>query len=189
MAVSKRLRYEILRRDDHACRYCGAKAPDVPLTVDHVVPTALGGSDEPSNLVAACGACNSGKTSSSPDAPLVATVNDDAIRWARAMQAAAAISTARVLERNAYVQSFDEAWNEWTVAGEPAERDGGWRTTIGRFHDIGLPLSLLLDTLDDVMPRKVPTYRIWRYFCGAAWNVVRQQQEMAAALIERESTL
>ncbi|MEU5976310.1 hypothetical protein [Streptomyces sp. NPDC047315] len=24
MAVSKRLRYEILRRDNHACRYCGA---------------------------------------------------------------------------------------------------------------------------------------------------------------------
>lgn len=23
MAISKRLRYEILRRDNHACRYCG----------------------------------------------------------------------------------------------------------------------------------------------------------------------
>lgn len=33
MAVSKRLRYEILRRDDHACRYCGDRAPDVKLTV------------------------------------------------------------------------------------------------------------------------------------------------------------
>ncbi|AWN05089.1 HNH endonuclease [Gordonia phage Easley] len=40
MAVSKRLRYEILRRDNHTCRYCGATAPDVPLTVDHVVPVS-----------------------------------------------------------------------------------------------------------------------------------------------------
>ena len=30
MAVSKRLRYEILRRDNHTCRYCGASAPDAP---------------------------------------------------------------------------------------------------------------------------------------------------------------
>jgi len=31
MAVSKRLRFEILRRDDHACRYCGATAPEAKL--------------------------------------------------------------------------------------------------------------------------------------------------------------
>jgi hypothetical protein len=63
MAVSKRLRYEILRRDNHTCRYCGASAPDVPLRVDHVTPVALGGSDKPDNLVASCEACNSGKSS------------------------------------------------------------------------------------------------------------------------------
>lgn len=40
MAVSKRLRYEILRRGNHTCRYCGASAPDVPLRVDHVTLTA-----------------------------------------------------------------------------------------------------------------------------------------------------
>lgn len=34
MAVSKRTRYEVLRRDNHACRYCGASAPEVKLTVD-----------------------------------------------------------------------------------------------------------------------------------------------------------
>ena len=38
MAVSKRTRYEVLRRDNHACRYCGASAPDAKLTVDHVLP-------------------------------------------------------------------------------------------------------------------------------------------------------
>lgn len=36
MAVSKRLRYEILRRDNHTCRYCGGAAPDVVLTEDAI---------------------------------------------------------------------------------------------------------------------------------------------------------
>lgn len=63
MAVSKRLRYEILRRDKFACRYCGAKAPDAPLRVDHVTPVALGGTDDPTNLVTSCEPCNAGKTS------------------------------------------------------------------------------------------------------------------------------
>lgn len=63
MAVSKRLRYEILRRDSHTCRYCGASAPDAPLRVDHVTPVALGGTDHPSNLATSCEPCNSGKSS------------------------------------------------------------------------------------------------------------------------------
>lgn len=74
MAASKRLRYEVLRRDNHTCQYCGRSAPDVELHVDHVIPVALGGRDEPSNLKAACRDCNSGKGSMPPDYPTVPSV-------------------------------------------------------------------------------------------------------------------
>ncbi|MFF0055622.1 HNH endonuclease [Streptomyces microflavus] len=77
MAVSKRLRYEILRRDRFTCRYCGASAPDAPMRVDHVTPVALGGTDHPSNLVAACEPCNSGKTSTIEG--FVDAVQDDSV--------------------------------------------------------------------------------------------------------------
>ena len=99
MAVSKRLRFEVLRRDNHACRYCGGSAPDVTLTVDHVVPVALGGSDDPSNLVAACRDCNSGKSSVPPDAVLVSDVSQDALRWARAMEQVTVIRQSERAER------------------------------------------------------------------------------------------
>lgn len=80
MAVSKRLRYEVLRRDNHACRYCGATAPTVKLNADHVIPQSLGGADKPENLVTACTDCNAGKTSSMPNAARVADVDQDAFR-------------------------------------------------------------------------------------------------------------
>lgn len=86
MAVSKRLRYEILRRDNHACRYCGAAAPTVKLNVDHVIPTSLGGSDKPDNLVTSCADCNSGKTSSMPNAMPVADVDQATFRRAAELQ-------------------------------------------------------------------------------------------------------
>lgn len=63
MAVSKRLRFEILRRDNFSCQYCGSSAPSVQLSVDHIVAVSLGGSDKPSNLVACCVQCNFGKSS------------------------------------------------------------------------------------------------------------------------------
>ena len=56
-------RFEVLSRDNFTCQYCGARAPNVQLVVDHVIPVAHGGTNEPANLVAACFACNAGKGS------------------------------------------------------------------------------------------------------------------------------
>lgn len=50
----KRLRLAVLERDAHTCKWCGKHAD----TVDHVVPVAEGGSDDMSNLAAACAPCN-----------------------------------------------------------------------------------------------------------------------------------
>src|SRR5690554_3945800 len=84
MAVSKRTRFEVLRRDSFRCQYCGLNAPETGegLTIDHVVPVSLGGSDKPENLVAACKDCNAGKSSIQPDSPLVAQVAQSAVDWA-----------------------------------------------------------------------------------------------------------
>jgi len=60
--IPKKLRFEILKRDDFTCRYCGQSAPDVVLHADHIKPVAKGGTNDPSNLVAACSACNGGKS-------------------------------------------------------------------------------------------------------------------------------
>ncbi len=58
-------RFRILNRDGFKCRYCGQSAPDIVLQVDHVEPFCRGGSDDDDNLVAACEACNIGKSDDS----------------------------------------------------------------------------------------------------------------------------
>lgn len=55
------LRYEVLMRDNFTCQYCGQYAPNVRLEVNHIVPVVEGGTDDPSNLVTSCYACNRGK--------------------------------------------------------------------------------------------------------------------------------
>lgn len=54
-------RWSVLRRDGFTCQYCGQKAPNVILHVDHVNPKSNGGEYSMENLVTACGACNVGK--------------------------------------------------------------------------------------------------------------------------------
>jgi len=60
--LPKRIRFEIFKRDSFACQYCGKRAPDVTLEVDHVVPVSRGGTNEILNLITACVDCNSGKS-------------------------------------------------------------------------------------------------------------------------------
>lgn len=61
MSLGKKQRFDILKRDDFTCQYCGKKTPEVILEVDHVIPKSKNGSDDPENLVTSCFDCNRGK--------------------------------------------------------------------------------------------------------------------------------
>lgn len=60
-AISKKIRFEVFKRDKFTCQYCGRKAPDVVLNVDHITPVAEGGTNDMLNLITACFSCNNGK--------------------------------------------------------------------------------------------------------------------------------
>lgn len=59
--LSKNLRFEVFKRDYFTCQYCGRKAPEVVLHVDHITPIADGGTNDIMNLVTSCQDCNLGK--------------------------------------------------------------------------------------------------------------------------------
>lgn len=61
MAIGKKLRFEVFKRDSFTCQYCGRKSPDVVLHVDHIEPVSLGGTDDLINLITSCVDCNLGK--------------------------------------------------------------------------------------------------------------------------------
>ena len=48
------------------CHYCGCSVPPKDLTMDHLVPLALGGRSTKNNLVPSCKDCNNTKKSMMP---------------------------------------------------------------------------------------------------------------------------
>ncbi len=60
-SVSRR---EVLKRDGHACQYCGSKRK---LTLDHVLPQSRGGRHTWNNVVTACEPCNQSKAARTPE--------------------------------------------------------------------------------------------------------------------------
>lgn len=59
--ITKKIRFEVFKRDKFKCVYCGASAPNVVLHIDHIEPVSKGGDNNILNLVTCCFDCNSGK--------------------------------------------------------------------------------------------------------------------------------
>lgn len=61
-AISKKLRFEVFKRDSFTCQYCGRKSPDIILHIDHINPVSKGGENDILNLITSCVECNLGKS-------------------------------------------------------------------------------------------------------------------------------
>ena len=174
MSITGRTRYEVLRRDGFACYYChGTK----PLTVDHVIPLALGGTDDPSNLVASCAECNSGKSSTVPDGSLDEGVAEDARRMAEVITSAWGVVREAGDEWLEYRSDFASHW--------PYDFPEGWASTVHHWYEMGVPLAYLLEAADIASgQRRFGVSDRWRYFCGVVWNKTR---EVGAVVIEHST--
>ena len=60
-ALSKKVRFEVFKRDSFTCQYCGESAPSVVLHIDHINPIKHGGNNDILNLITSCKDCNNGK--------------------------------------------------------------------------------------------------------------------------------
>ena len=177
MTISKRLRYEILNRDGFACVYCGADAKQ--LHVDHVMPTALGGSDDPSNLVTSCQDCNLGKASSSPNAEQVAAVDARDIEWRKQVADALDSIAAEQHLENDLIDEVGKEWESWTWRDRGGnhrqfDRPPGWRNSVRLMLQRGFTPESLAACITIAMEAKPDDE--WSYFCGIVWRTLKRAQ-------------
>lgn len=169
-SLSVRVRFEILKRDGFRCRYCGATAMDSPIEIDHVVPVARGGTNDPENLVAACWACNSGKKDRPLDeSGLAAPIPPEAL-LAQAEQiesylaAQAAVMDARDRVHDHVLAMWKDVFGEAPPADFTAKVFG-----IIKRHQLPEIQDAMLSTR--VHMEWKPPLRKWRYFQGILKNV------------------
>ena len=184
MALSKRQRFGIFKRDRFTCQYCGRCPPAVVLEVDHVIPESAGGSSHASNLVASCFDCNRGKAHLPLDERPAAVVDEFARQ--RELQAQSkAFNKLLMDERKLRDKQVSELGIYWANQSRPPAEHGKWtvnepsRRSLYRFLE-GLTQAQIMDAMD-IAWRKMPPGstepRVFTYFCGVCWTTIRGKQE------------
>jgi hypothetical protein len=174
MAISKRTRFEVLRRDENTCQYCGQSAPDVVLHVDHVEPVSLGGSDKPDNLLTACQDCNLGKASIAPDSPLVESVGGKAAAYAFSMTTKMTELRASIEQGDEYLEEFRCTWDTFTCQGQPIPKPIDYESSLHRWFNMGVPIRLVEMAIKRAMVSATSSkpFPEFTYMCGVIWNQI-----------------
>ncbi len=171
-----------VRRDDHTCRHCGASAPEAKMTVDHVIPVALGGSNDPTNLVTACSDCNAGKSSSTANSQVVEDVDMKAAQWAKAMEI---VAHGRRVEREERLMTLDFLESHWQYSSETyQDLPLDWESSVFQFIAAGLDVEDLTELMSIALEMRTVTNK-WRYFCGCCWGRIRESQDQAQRIVSR----
>lgn len=175
-SISKKLRFDVFKRDGFKCVYCSATPSEtVLLEIDHVHPVAEGGANDMDNLVTACWDCNRGK-----GAGLLSSVP-------QSLEEKAAATLEREAQIRAYYEIL-EAKKErkdtelWTVAELFMERFRDQDIQRSRLSSIRMFLDRLdfyqvLEAMEIACDRKYSKGPAFSYFCGICWNKIKRGGE------------
>ena len=177
--LSKKARFEVFKRDQFACQYCGAHPPAAILHVDHIHPVAEGGSNDPDNLITACAACNGGKGAR----PLASVPDALTTRAAEIAEREEQLRGYQQLLRDRAERLEQECWEVAEVlqpgASDPHGRGFDRRDLISirRFIE-RLGVFLVKDAAELAYQRiQHSESRRFRYFCGVCWGRIRDQDD------------
>ena len=172
MSVSKKIRFEVFKRDGFSCAYCGKSPPKVTLECDHIEPKSKGGSDDINNLITACFDCNRGKRNIPLDkAPAKLQENYEILKEKETQLAEYHKFIQKVERRVAReIKKSDAAYTENNPEYELSKKFK--RGTVKKFLEY-LPVQDVVDAMHSACNRVSDSSGCIKYFCGICWNKIK----------------
>ncbi len=177
VSIGKRLRFDVFKRDEFACVYCGAHPPDALLEVDHVHPVADGGTNEIDNLVTACFGCNRGKAA----IPLSSVPQSMAEKAAETQERENQLLSYYKVLKAKKDRKDEELWGVADVFIDRFNDDGIMRVhlaSIRKFLD-RLNYFEVLEAMEIAVDKMWERDRAFRYFSGICWRKIKEKEEGA----------
>ena len=172
--ITKKIRFEVFKRDNFTCQYCGKNPPEVTLEIDHIEPVSKGGTNNINNLLTACFKCNRGKSNN-----LLNKIPNTLVRNLE-------ILTEQQEQYKQYKNLINEIETEYQNQIE----------NINIIYNSWFPKFVLLETFKNssvkLFLKKIPYNEIkdamnnacskinhyddsLKYFCGICWNIIKEK--------------
>jgi len=170
--ISKRIRFEVFKRDSFTCQYCGNKPPGIILELDHLKPVSKKGTDNINNLITSCFNCNRGK--SNIDLKLLPNSLKDNLEIIKEKEE-------QLKEYHKLIRKIENRLNkEIEIVSKRLQlyypkkefSDNFKITSIKRFL-YNLQVNEVLEALDIACGRMKNIEKAIPYFCGICWNKIK----------------
>lgn len=168
--LSKRVRFEVFKRDGFTCQYCGNHPPGVILHCDHIVAVANGGGDEMDNLVTSCLPCNLGKGARSLSV-VPQSLAEKAAEIAEREEQLRGYQAILTAKRERLERETWEVMGLMYPASDSVPRD---HFNSCRMFIEKLGYESVRDAAEIALASDAPMKRMFRYFCGVCWHRVRE---------------
>jgi HNH endonuclease len=170
--ISKKTRFEIFKRDDFTCQYCGGQPPKVILQIDHILAVSKGGKNNEDNLVTSCQPCNLGKMTT----PLSVIPQSLADKAVEAREREEQLLGYQQILQARFERIERESWqiikNLGLYENEGTKRDW-FRGTKVFVEKLGYYEVL---EASEIAMKKNPwsDYKRFAYFCGICWRKIKE---------------
>lgn len=175
-AISKKLRFEVFKRDSFRCRYCSRGVESSILEIDHILPVSKGGQNNDLNLITACFDCNRGKSKNELGCSALTIV--DHKQEVKKMKEQRLQMEAYVVfqkERSDFESQLSSlALKAFTEMKTYNYLPDGAQTSVSAFiKSIGFEETKLSADIAVSSFRERRNNNPWKYFCGTCWNKIK----------------
>ncbi len=174
--LSKKIRFDVFKRDLFCCQYCGNYPPTVVLEVDHIIPVSKKGTNDIDNLITSCFDCNRGKSDNELNVLPQKTVDKIAVLQEKELQFKEYHKLVRSIEKrlNGEVELVNNIFSSCFPEKEFSET---FKRSVKHFIK-----KLGLKNVSDAMERaagRVPdsSFGALTYLCGICWNMIKNNRK------------
>lgn len=173
-SISKKIRFEVFKRDSFQCQYCGQLPPKVVLEIDHVHPVSKGGDNNIDNLLTACFECNRGKSDGLISSVPLSVADKTELLIEKQEQIKAYEKLIKSIKRKTKKQ-IDEVEEAFQMSFPNQAFTETFRVSIERFFNDLTPFEIV-DSMHKACAKCDDPQQATRYFCGICWNKIRWEK-------------
>lgn len=173
-SISKKIRFEVFKRDNFTCQYCSSKPPKVSLEIDHLLPVCKRGTNHIDNLITACFDCNRGKggveLTSIPQSVIEKSkIKKLALKQYKEYQN---IISKEVAQINIDIDHVDLVFCK-VFPGPPLTEKS--RISVKTFIK-KLDTETVVYAMEIACSKMETEYMCWKYFCGICWSKIKERE-------------